>query len=204
MQVIYGPGNASNIALTAQKRLVRPVYAQTQGFPYAAVLDPSLRNTDGSVRVPTSGDATGATNPFSGTRAATAFTLNGSLIPGLVVAKTSGEYVAIHNGDTTSTSPRAFGLLGQWVGGTFDNVGQLNQVGIWMGPDSVYELLAPAYDDTSIASRVSAVGATGLEIPLYAGTDGRLFYTASPGSLTEVARLIDRPSATRILVQLVV
>ena len=205
MQVIYGPGNASNIALTAQKRLVRPVYAQTQGFPYAAILDPSLRTSTGTIRAPLNGDAgASAVNPFSAARTANAFTLQNSLIPGLVVAKTSSEYVAIHNGDTTATSPQPMGLLGQWLGGTFDNVGQQNQVGVWMGPDSVYELLAPAYDDTSIGARVAAVGSTGLQIPLYAGTDGRLFYTAAPGSLVQVARLIDRPSSTRILVQLVI
>jgi hypothetical protein len=36
-----------------QKRLIRPLYAQTQATPYAAYLDPSLRNSDGSFAAPT-------------------------------------------------------------------------------------------------------------------------------------------------------
>ena len=49
MQVIYG--DASNINLTAQKRLIRVVEGQTQLTPYAGVIDPSLRNSEGNIVV---------------------------------------------------------------------------------------------------------------------------------------------------------
>jgi hypothetical protein len=195
MQQIYGLGTASNILLTAQKRLVRPAYAQTQGFPYAATLDPSLRNSDGSIRVPLSTDTT----PLA--RSANAYTYQGSLIPGLVLVKTTGEQVTVANGANAAVQP--MGLLGQWVGGTFDNLGQLNQVGVWMGPDSVYELLAPAWNDTTVSAAVTAAGA-GQQVLLYAGADGRLTYTGSPGSQVPIARVMDRPSAARLVIQMLI
>jgi hypothetical protein len=196
MQQIYGPGLASNILLTAQKRLVRPVYAQTQGFPYAAVLDPSLRDTSGNFRAPQAGDTAGATNgtptPAANhalSYAATTFQLAGSVVPGTVMVKSgNGEYVTPHNG-TTGAAVQPFGLLGQWLGGTFDGVGQTNQVGIWMGPDSVYDLLSPAWDTTSVTPQVTSQTA-GQNVLLYSLTNGLLGYLASPGSAIPVARAL--------------
>lgn len=198
MQVIYGAGNAANIQFTAQKRLIRPTYAQTQGYPYAAYLDPSLRNTDGTIRIPQSTDTT-PTYPIA--RSANAFTLDGSLVPGTVMIKTVGENVAVAPGGTSAVQP--FGLLGQWVGGTFDNVGLNNQVGVWLGPDSVYTLLAPAWNDTGLAAAVAAAAA-GSPVLLYAGTDGRLAYNGSPGSAVAVAQVVDRPSASQLLIKLLI
>lgn len=198
MQVIYGANSASNIAVTAQKRLVRAVYAQTQGFPYAANLDPSLRNTDGSIRVPQTGDTT----PLNGTRTAAAFTYQGSLIPGLVMGKTAGEQVAVMTGVNSSTA-QPMGLLGQWVGGLFDNIGTNNQVGIWMGPDSVYDLLAPAWNDSTVAVSVATAASTGVQVLLYAGADGRLTST-QPTNGIAVARVIDRPSNAVLRIQMVI
>ena len=198
MQVIYGQGNASNILLTAQKRLIRPAYAQTQGFPYASYLDPSLRNSDNSIRVPKSTDS----NPtFPLTRSADAFTYNGSLIPGTVMVKTSGENACVANGANAAVQP--WGLLDQWVGGTFDNVGQNNEIGIWMGPDSTYDLLAPAWNDTGLATAISGA-APGAAVYLYAGADGRLTSSSPGGSAIPVARVIQRWSAARLTIQLII
>src|SRR5436189_6425657 len=122
MQVIYD--DASNIRLTAQKRLVRVVYGQTQATPYAAVLDPALRNEEGAIE--TGGTGGGirkeATKPVK--RKAAVFTLRNSIVPGTVLTKTVGEYVAPAAG---LVGERPFGLLGQWVGGTFDNLKGTNQ-----------------------------------------------------------------------------
>lgn len=197
MQMIYGANTASNILFTAQKRLVRPVYAQTQGFPYAANLDPSFRNSDGSLRLPTATDTT----PLA--RTVAPYTYQGSLIPGLVMAKTVGEQVAVATG-LAGAVPQPMGLLGQWVGGTFDNIGTSNQVGIWMGPDSVYDLLAPAWNDSTVAASIAAQTATtGYQVLLYAGSDGRLTST-NPGSSIAVARVIDRPSNAVLRIQLLI
>lgn len=202
MQTIYSIGAASNPLFTAQKRLIRPAYAQTQGFPYAAYLDPSLRNSDNSIRVPQATD-TSPTYPL--TRSAAAFTYENSLVPGTVMVKNSGEYACIANG---ASGVQPMGLLGQWIGGIFDGVGQLSQISVWMGPDSAYDLLAPAWNDTGLAAKIAASGA-GSQVLLYAGTDGRLSLlttdggTAATGS-TPVARVIQRVSAARLTVQLII
>jgi len=110
-----------NISNQFQKRTLRALYAQTQATPYAATLHASLRNTDGSFRAPLSSD----TLPLA--RSANAFTLQGGLVPGQVVAKSAGESVVVHNG---VAGVKAFGLLANFVGGTLDELGDENQVGV--------------------------------------------------------------------------
>lgn len=195
MQRIFGPGNAGNITLTAQKRLIRPVYAQTQATPFACFLDPSLRNANGTIRIPQASD----TEPIA--RSANAFSYEGSLTPGLVMIKSAGENVVVATGANAAQQP--FGLLDQWLGGNFDNVGQINEVSVWRGPDSVFELLAPAWNDTGLAAAISAAG-PGTNVNLYAGTDGRLEVNASPGSRLPVAYVVERPSSSRLIINLVI
>jgi len=180
-----------------QKRTRRPLYAATQATPYAAYLDPSLRNADGSFRKPLSTDATGGGFPL--TRSADAFTLKGSLVPGQVVVKGVGEGVVVANG-AANANPRPFGLLANFVGGELDDLGDEDFVGVWRGPDSVFEILAPAFDDTGLASAYSSATA-GNPVKLYAQADGRLGAT-QPSGATVVAELIERPSASRIVVDL--
>lgn len=194
MQVIYGAGLASNILFTAQKRLIRPAYSNTLAHPYAGTLDPAFRNTDGSLNVTTPLNTNGAS------RTTAPFLLNGSIVPGTVMSKSSlGEYFNVHAGDQVSNEV-PFGLLGQWIGGTFDNLGQNNQIGVWQGFDSVYELLAPAWDDTGTPGASPTAGVPTL---LYAGRDGRLG-TGANHSTIAVARILDRPSSSRLLIQLLI
>lgn len=210
MQVIYGPGLASNIALTSQKRLIRPALSNALAHPYPALLDPSFRNTDGTLRAPLAADTQGATPSGAAaaaplTRTANAFTLNGSVVPATVMVKTTaGEYAAVATGQNAAEQP--MGLLGQWVGGTFDNMGQNNQIGVWQGLDSVYELIAPAWNDTGLPAAITAAAAAGTitQVLLYAGTDGRLVFNGTPANRVAVARVLDRPSAARLLIQLLV
>ena len=223
MQTIYGAGLASNIQITAQKRLIRPAYAQTQGYPYAAYLDPFLRTAvagtsapAGTFLAPLSSDSPAgsttnnraAANPVAYT--ANTFTYMGSVVPGTVMIKTSGENVAPHPGGGTWTASGAagtfapFGLLGQWLGGTFDNVGLNNQVGVWLGPDSVYELLAPGFNAGGMSA---ALNAAGTPVPLYAGTNGLLSVAGQNGAANTnpvVAYLLDMPSASRILIKMAI
>lgn len=213
MEVIYGPGLASNILLTAQKRLVRPVYAQTEGFPYAAVLDPSLRDTTGNIRIPRNLDTAGQTTTgsypvaaaaFPLTRSADAYNYQNSLIPGAVLVKSgNSEYACFASGANAAEQP--WGLLGQWIGGTFDNVGQTNQIGVWAGPDSVYDLLAPAWDYTSISTAMTNQTA-GSQVNLYAGTNSVLYYSSvgSAGSRIAVARAIQMLNASVLRIQMLI
>ena len=216
MEVIYGP-NAANFQITAQKRLLRPVMAQTQGFPHPAYLDPSLRYSStgaspGFVRVPVNGDTAGATSSGAGgpspvTYTANTFTLQGSIVPGTVMCKSGygsggagGEYAFVANGANAAVQP--WGLLGQWLGGTFDGVGQNSGIAVWQGPDSEYEILAPGWNDSGASTFTSAAGGT--QVLMYAGTDGRLTFTSPGGSAIPVARCLDRFAGSRILIQLLV
>lgn len=211
-----------------QKRTIRPQYAQHQATPYAAGMDASLFNTDGSIRIPLTGDTTPLNTRTANAATLVGQTLNtagaGSLMPGMVMVKTTGEFVTVATGvaganantgfgsGNQPTFEQPFGLLANWVGGDFDEIGVQNvgsgNVGVWKGPDSTYTILAPAYNDSGLASAVSGSGSGGAQpgapIYLYAGNDGRLKYLATPGNCLPVAMLLDRVNATRIVVSLLV
>jgi len=170
-----------NLRNQYQKRLIRPLYAQTQATPYAAVLDDTFR-----------ADPTTLTLPGS------AFLYKGGLVPGTVMVN-RGEKVTVATGADAALVP--FGLLANFVGGELDDLGDESYVGVWRGPDSVFEILAPGFNDTGLSAAWDASTA-GIPVPLVAGADGRLRYQSSQGSRLTVAHLIERPSASRIVVDL--
>lgn len=175
-----------NLRNKYQKRLIRPLYAQTQATPYAAVLDDTLRDASGYYQF-----------------TANSFKYKGGLVPGTVMVN-RGEKVTVATGADPAgagAGPYAFGLLANFVGGELDDLGDENYVGVWRGPDSVFEILAPGFDDTGLSAAWDA-STQGLPVPLYAGPDGRLAYLAAAGNRQVVARLIERPSASRIVVDL--
>ncbi len=180
-----------NLSNKYQKRLIRPLYAQTQATPYAATLHSALRNSDGSFRPPVTADST----PVDYT--ANTYLLKGGLVPGTVMIKGPGETVLPARGGNVTDIP--FGLLANFVGGELDDLGDEDFVGVWRGPDSVYELLAPAFDDTGLAAAYSGAAA-GAPVALYAQADGRLGSTSPGGSAVKVAELIERVSASRIVI----
>lgn len=182
-----------NLSNRYQKRLVRPLYAQTQATPYSAVLDPSLRNTDGSIRRPLAADTT----PIA--RSADAFTLKNGLVPGTVMLKGAGEGMVVATGANLAQTP--FGILANFVGGDMDELGDENQIGVWRGPDSVFEIIAPAFDDTGLAAAYAAA-TPGSPVLLYAGIDGRLVANGSPGNRVPVAHLVQRVDKNRIVIDL--
>lgn len=178
-----------NLKNKYQKRLIRPLYAQTQATPYAATLDPSFRNAAGD---------------YVFTGAVTATLYKGGIVPGTVMVN-KGDNVTVATGVDAALVP--FGLLANFVGGELDDLGDENFVGVWRGPDSVYELLAPGFNDTGLATAWGAA-TPGIPVPLYAGPDGRLAAAAGlvggtiPGSRLVVAHLIERPNANRIVIDL--
>lgn len=176
-----------NLKNKYQKRLIRPLYAQTQATPYAAVLDDSFRDATGTYVFP-----------------AAAFKYKGGLVPGTCMVN-RGEKVTVATGAAGGAAPalppNIFGLLANFVGGELDDLGDENYVGVWRGPDSVYEILAPGFDDTGLSAAWDAA-TQGVPVPLTAGPDGRLAYVATLGNRQIVANLIERPSASRIIVDL--
>lgn len=187
-----------NLSNKFQKRLVRPLYAQTQATPYAATLDSTLRNADGSFRLPLSTDTTGGGYPL--TRTADAYSLKNGLVPGTVMVKSAeGEQVAVGD-DVAGLKP--FGLLANFVGGDLDDLGDEDYVGVWRGRESVYEILAPAFNDTGLAAAYAAATA-GAPVELFIGPDGRLCEAGQKSnSNVVVAELIERVSASRIVIDL--
>ena len=181
-----------NLSNKYQKRTCRPIYANTQATPYAASLASTFRDSNGQIQL--------LTSSVDATRSADAYRNSGnSYVPGQVVTKLGdSETITIAYGNTTE---RPFGLLANFVGGDFDegfNGDRLqNEVGVWRGPDSVFEILAPAYS-SSIASAGAKVGT-----PLYAGTNG-LLTTSSPGSGAVVVAYLIKKETNRILVDLAI
>lgn len=196
-----------NLSQMFQKRTIRVLYSNTLAHPYAGTLDPALRNTDLSIRPPVSTDTT----PFAYT--VNTFTYQSGTMPaGLVMVKSgAGEAFLPANGanpGSAGAGPYAFGFLANNVGGNLDDLGDNNEIGVWVGFDSVYELLYPAFNDTGLAAAYAAATA-GVPVPLYAGFDGRLCclnsgtsgLNNSLGNRAPVADLIERRSASVIVIK---
>ena len=166
-----------NLKNKYNKRLIRPLYAQTQATPYAAVLDDTLRDSEG-------------TYVFDGD----SFLYKGGLVPGTVMTN-RGDKVLV----ATGAAQVPFGLLANFVGGELDDLGDEDYVGVWRGLDSVFEILAPGFDDTGLSAAWDAA-VQGNPVELYAGADGRLTQVST--STVVVAHLIERPAASRIVVDL--
>jgi hypothetical protein len=188
----------TNLSNKYQKRTLRVLYGQTQAYPYAAVLDSSFRDVDGSITM----DGTtivGSSNP---PRTAPAALYKGGLVPGMVMTLMPGTDAAkVGVGDAALDGEQPFGLLANFVGGQLDECGDENEIGIWRsGQGGVLELLAPAFATVSVAGANS-----GIPTPLYCGTDGRLTSTApavAGAPAVVVANLLAKVGAARIVVDL--
>jgi len=174
-----------NISAANQQRTLRALYAQTQAYPYAAVLSSSTYGTAGT--------ATGDFSKGSGTAPGTAG--NGPIFPGMVAALApAGEVVCVNVGGV-ALSP--FGLFGNFIGGEFDEIGDFTEVGVWRGPAAVFEVLSPAFN----SNITSADEDTDANRKLYADANGLLNDSAVDSGLP-VARLIDYVSASKIVIEL--
>src|SRR3954465_6875359 len=100
-----------NLRNKYQKRLIRPLYAQTQATPYAASIADEVRT----------GVTTGV---WTGLAGGTPFTYKGGLVPGTVMVA-YGEKVTVGGGNTQAN----FGLLANFVGGELDDLGDELYVG---------------------------------------------------------------------------
>lgn len=122
--------------------------------------------------------------------------------PGMVFMKTAGESVTLINGTGVP-----YGLGALYVGGDgIDEVldAGINAFSVWvMGPDAEFEILAPAFDVTSLGALTPAVDGT--ENLLYAGTTGAtrgmlVASGAAGASAKPVCRLLKVNSPTKITV----
>lgn len=198
-----------NLANQYRRRTLRALYAQTQAYPYAATLSPAFNRASGnllSLAAPNAGKA--------------------AIWPGTVAVKLAGEVVTLFGstesgGTATATTPvvRPFGLFANFVGGEMDELGDRTEVGVWRGPASVFELLAPAFNDSAGAglSTVDTGVTAATETYLIPDTDGRLkgivgtslvssgnMISGIGGAQQVVGRLVNRYSANAVVIELLV
>lgn len=178
----------TNLANKYQRRTLRVLYGQTQAYPYDAQLDASFDRTAGALS---------GTNAIAGSKAA--------ILPGLVAVKKSTETVTLSA--ARGTNQRAFGLFANFVGGELSDVASdFDRVGVWRGAGSVYEILAPAFDDTNLASQGAAEdGTVANETYLNSSAKGQLVADAAGAyTISDTARLVNRLSANAVVVELLV
>lgn len=178
-----------------KRRTLKVQYGNTQAYPFAATLSANFDRTAGQINV-------------TGSKAA--------INPGSVAIKLVGEIVTLSGStegsatNTVAAATRGFGLFGNFVGGQLDELGSRSEVSVWRGAGSVYEVLAPAFDDTGLSADAAAEdGTAGTETYLTAASDGRLVFdnlavTPFTASHMSVARLINRLSANAIIVECLV
>ena len=179
----------TNLANKYQRRTLRVLYGQTQGYPYDVQLSSAFDRAAGALSGGTA---------ITGAKAA--------ILPGLVATKLAGEVVTVAGATDTE---RSFGLFANFVGGEMTDIpSDFDRVGVWRGIGSVYEILAPAFDDTGLSTAAAAEDGTDeTETYLKPSAKGQLVLvaTGSPGyALGDTARLMQRLSSSAIVVELLV
>lgn len=170
-----------------KRRTLRVLYGQTQAYPYDAQLSSSFDRAAGALSG--AGAISGATS---------------AILAGQVATKLVGDIVTLSNG--TSNSERPFGLFANNVGGTTTDIPATeDRVGVWRGAGSTYLVLAPAFDDTGLATVAAAeVGTAATEVYLNANSKGQLEGAAGANVVNNAARLVKRHSANAVEIELLV
>jgi hypothetical protein len=168
----------------AQKRTLRPLYAQHQATPYGGFLS-------------------------------TSWTKAVDIYPGMVMAKLSGENFTLAGTASgggvlpaTNTAVRAFGLSALFVAPDLKidetQLSGLNVFSVWFGgPDAVFEILAPAFAESSTWSNPTDGSVVMLGVTNASHTDGPGKLSPFESNVVElpIARLIEYRT-TSIVVQL--
>jgi hypothetical protein len=172
-----------------QRRTLRPLYAQTQAYPYDATLSSAF---DRSVMF----DSATPNAPAS----------KAAIMPGLVASKLVGETVTLAG--AREASSRDFGLFANFVGGELSDIpSDFDKVGVWRGSGGVFEILAPVFSDANSLATLAAaeVGTVATEVYMNANAKGQLEAAAAGASaIGSTARLIRSLSASAIIVELLV
>jgi hypothetical protein len=175
-----------------KRRTLRPLLAHTQATPVPMTLDSAFVRTGGALTGTATTGITGNTM--------------GAILPGMVAVKGEGRTVTTSGALDTE---RPFGLFGQFVGGELDDLHGGDEVTVWSGPGSHWEILSPAFSDTGLSAAAAAEDGTDEnEVYLEANAKAQLELrdqTAQTGRvLADCARLVERLSANAIVVQLLV
>ena len=179
----------TNLANKYQRRTLRPLYAQTQAYPYDAILSSAFVRT---------------TMFDSDTPAAVAS--KAAIMPGLVASKLVGEIVTLSGAWTASE--RAFGLFANFVGGELSDIpSDFDKIGVWRGAGGVFEILAPVFSDANAPATLAAAedATAAKEVYMNSNAKGQLEAAAAGANvINTTAKLISSLSANAIIVELLV
>jgi len=166
-----------NISEVSQTRTLRVNYGNTQAYPFATTIDPTVYNISGA----SAGVFSGGNGSAPGTSG------QGPIWPGMVAAlAANGQTCCVAVGGTAGNAVPSLlplGLFGNFVGGDFDETnygGGYTEVGVWKGPGSWYEVLTPVWNSNL---QTSPAGGT----TRYLWYDGNgLLSSVSPGAAGSV------------------
>ena len=177
----------TNLANKYQRRTLRPLYAQTQAYPYDATLSSAFVRT-------TMFDS--ATPNAAVSKAA--------ILPGLCAAKLVGETVTL----SVDADGRDFGLFANFVGGELSDIpSDFDKVGVWRGAGGIFEILAPVFSDANAPATLAAAedATAAKEVYMNANAKGQLEAAAAGANvINDTARLVSSLSANAIIVELLV
>lgn len=180
------------------KRTIRPLFAWTQSTPKPCFLDPAWTRAvpiwPGMGFVRTGGDLV----TLAG---ANSTQMGGKTMTGAAAGGNAGSTV-------TANSVPVYGLGALYVGG--DGIDELlfagiNAFAVWvLGPDSEFELLAPAFDATlSWTDPTDGSGSALVAVSTSGSNQGMLVPATAGGTTTQtapVARLLKVNSSTKITI----
>lgn len=177
------------IALVNQRRTLRPQYAQTQAYPYGALLSTSQSLTSTSTSMFGLAGSDGATGAAA-------------IWPGAVMKLSSqgqaSEIVQLASDD----GDRPFGLSANFVGGNMDELNGRSEIGVWRGRGGVFEILSPVFAAAVTTSSNMLGVANSSTVP--GQLDNLTVVDSDAGTILGAARLISALSANAIIVELVV
>lgn len=144
---------AKKLSLVTARRTLRALYAQTQGYPYAA----NLRTASGSQW----NDSTKNQSTL------TAFGQAGSvaqIFPGASMTLYDDDGTTFLGAETVDlgyVDSKPFGLSANFVGGDLDELSDLGEIGVWRGRGSVWIVLAPVFSGTPADGDIIVTAARG-------------------------------------------
>ena len=190
----------TNLSNKYNRRTLRALYGQTQAYPYDVQLSAAQSRTGQAI------EGT-ATTGITGSKSA--------ILPGLVATKIAGEVVKVSGNAAAGQAQddgRPFGLFANFVGGEISDIpSDFDRVGVWRGVGGVFEILAPAFDDTGLSTLATAEdGASANEVYFKSNAKGQLlgaggtYDAAAAATGPAAARLLTRLSSSAVVVELLV
>lgn len=120
-------------------------------------------------------------------------TLTTVIYPGMVAAQKGATEVM----EVANATKIPFGLFANFINGDLDELGDGAEIGVWRGgKDATFEVLGSALE------AAAWTGASTADTPIFSSANGKLDLTGAVGTNPVVARLMEAPSSTKIIITL--